>query len=187
MTRKTATKTKLAHANQYLLDPRQLKCWEAYVDPKSLTFGNALQSAILAGYEEGHANKITAEKWWGEKVRRLNLVSKAERNLDQALDFPVMTQAMGMFGPIYEKEEVKVKVKLKNGKTKTKTRKVNGKAVMTFNHGLIGAKLEVSKFVAERLARKEWGNKENPSGNNVLVINISGQSVKRYGADVIAG
>ena len=73
-------------ANQYLLDPRQKLCWDLYIDPKSETFGNAYQSALKSGYEEETASQITRSTWYTEKCRRLNMVQKAERNLDKALD-----------------------------------------------------------------------------------------------------
>jgi hypothetical protein len=73
-------------ANQYQLDPRQKLCWESYIDPKSETFGNAYQSAMKAGYEEGYAAQITTVEWFLEKVRRMNLLSKAEKVLEECLD-----------------------------------------------------------------------------------------------------
>lgn len=73
-------------ANQYTFDPRQKLCWELYIDPKSKTFGNATQSAIKAGYEPDYADQITTVNWFKGKVRKLNLVSKAERNLNEFLD-----------------------------------------------------------------------------------------------------
>lgn len=73
-------------ANQYLFDPRQKLCWELYIDPKSETFGNATQSAVKAGYEWGTANQITTAEWFLGKLRRLNMLHKAERNLDKALE-----------------------------------------------------------------------------------------------------
>lgn len=73
-------------ANQYLFDPRQKLTWDLYIDPKSDTFGNAYQSAMKAGYEEGTAAGITVTNWFLEKARRFNMVNKAERNLDKALD-----------------------------------------------------------------------------------------------------
>lgn len=73
-------------ANQYVLDPRQKLCWELYTNPKSETFGNAYQSAQKAGYEESTASQITTETWFLEKLRRLNLLSKAERVLDETLE-----------------------------------------------------------------------------------------------------
>ena len=74
-------------ANQYLLDPRQLACWNFYIDPKSKTFGNATQSAIKAGYEPDYADQITTVDWFKGKVRRLNMLGKAEKVLEKALDY----------------------------------------------------------------------------------------------------
>ena len=79
-------------ANQYQLDPRQKLCWEAYVNPKSETFGNAYQSALKAEYEEAYARTITDSEWFREKVRRLNLVSKAEKVLDETLDLVAVNE-----------------------------------------------------------------------------------------------
>jgi len=78
-------------ANQYLLDPRQKMCWNAYINPKSETFGNALQSALKAGYTDGSANKITTENWFVGRVRRLNLLEKAEKVLDETLELNTLT------------------------------------------------------------------------------------------------
>lgn len=75
-------------ANQYNLDPRQKLCWESYINPKSETFGNAYQSAMKAGYEEGYAAQITTVDWFLERLRRLNMLGKAEKVLDQTLDTP---------------------------------------------------------------------------------------------------
>jgi hypothetical protein len=74
-------------ANQYLLDPRQKKCWELYINPKSKTFGNAMQSALEAGYEPATANQITTFDWFIGKRRRLNMLEKAEKVLEKALDY----------------------------------------------------------------------------------------------------
>ena len=74
-------------SNQYLLDPRQLACWNFYIDPKSATFGNGTQSAIKAGYEPDYADQITTVDWFKGKVRRLNMLGKAEKVLEKALDY----------------------------------------------------------------------------------------------------
>jgi hypothetical protein len=76
-------------ANQYLLDPRQKLCWDLYVNPKSETFGNATQSAIKAGYEPDYADQITTSEWFKGKLRRMNLLSKAEKVLEEMLDMPI--------------------------------------------------------------------------------------------------
>lgn len=74
-------------ANQYQLDPRQLTCWNFYVDPRSETFGNAKQSAIKAGYEEDYADQITTSDWFKGKLRRMNMLAKGEKVLDETLDY----------------------------------------------------------------------------------------------------
>ena len=76
-------------SNQYLLDPRQKTCWDFYTSPKSETFSNATQSAIKAGYTENTAHQITTEKWFNERVRRMNLMGKAEKVLDSTLDYDI--------------------------------------------------------------------------------------------------
>lgn len=90
---KEKPKTNPYGSNQYILDPRQKQCWDLYVDPKSKTFGNAYRSAIKAGYEDGTARQITTFDWFNEKCRRLNLLNKAERNLDKILDLPLEDKA----------------------------------------------------------------------------------------------
>ncbi len=80
------SKTNPNGANQYFLDPRQKLCWDLYINPKSETFGNGMQSAIKAGYEEAYANQITTTEWFKEKTRRLNMLSKAEKVLDTTLE-----------------------------------------------------------------------------------------------------
>lgn len=82
-------------ANQYQLDPRQKVCWGYYIDPKSETFSNALQSALRAGYEENYAKTITVTEWFVEKVRRMNLLGKAEKVLEECLDMkPVIRKSI---------------------------------------------------------------------------------------------
>lgn len=114
-------------ANQYLLDPRQNLCWSYFVDPKSKTFSNAYASAVKAGYEKITAKQITTEKWFSERVRRLNLLSKAEKVLDETLDLS---------------EEVVIY----EGGEPVGTRK---------DAALLKIKQDTAKFVAERLGKDE--------------------------------
>jgi hypothetical protein len=79
-------------ANQYQLDPRQKKCWELYISPTSKTFGNATQSAISAGYEPDYADQITTVEWFKGKVRRLNMLSKGEKVLDETLSYDAIDE-----------------------------------------------------------------------------------------------
>jgi hypothetical protein len=76
-------------ANQHTNDNREQKCWDNYI--KSVLNGteNAYQSAIDAGYSEDHSRNITMQGWFKErkdKLRRKDMLSKAERNLDKTLD-----------------------------------------------------------------------------------------------------
>jgi phage terminase small subunit len=74
-------------ANQFQLDPRQKLCWDLYINPKSKTFGNATQSAVKAGYEYDYADQITTVEWFKGKLRRLQLLDKAEKVLDKTLTY----------------------------------------------------------------------------------------------------
>lgn len=86
MKKRKDAKTNPYGANQYQLDPRQKLCWDNYINPKSDTFSNAYQSAIKAGYEDSTATLITTENWFIEKLRTLNMLEKAERNLNNFLE-----------------------------------------------------------------------------------------------------
>lgn len=73
-------------ANGTTSDPREEVCWELYVKNN---LENAMQCAIQAGYSEDHSRNITLQGWFKErlsKLRRKEMLSKAERNLDKALD-----------------------------------------------------------------------------------------------------
>lgn len=119
-------------ANQFNLDPRQKLCWELYINPKSETFGNAYQSAMKAGYEEGYAAQITTVNWFLEKVRRVNMLNKAEKVLDEMLEMPTEN--------VIEKgEEILVKK----------------------DTGLVKIKQDTAKFVAERLGKDEGYSQRN--------------------------
>lgn len=70
------------------LNPQQEAFLKEYTNPKSPLFGNALQSALKAGYSQEYSESITAKMpdWLSENVGKKKLVEKAERNLDFALD-----------------------------------------------------------------------------------------------------
>lgn len=78
-------------ANQYKDDPRQALFLKAYLDPKSETFSNAYQSAMVAGYEHEYAKTILSKDldWLAESVRKYDverIVAKAQSNLHDLLD-----------------------------------------------------------------------------------------------------
>lgn len=83
-------------ANGTTSDPREQTCWDNYV--KGIAEGrvNAYQSAIDAGYSESNALNITTREWFIErlgKLKRKDMVSKAERNLDKIMDLPLEEKA----------------------------------------------------------------------------------------------
>jgi hypothetical protein len=170
-------------ANQYMLDPRQNLCWGYFVDPKSETFSNALASARKAGYPDGYARQITTQGWFLEKLRQLNMLSKAERNLDEMLDLPSKTHAMGAFGPLYAKEKVKEGT-FKNGKVKYKTVK---KPIMVHNPSLLKIKQTTSHFVAERVGRSRYGQQTPDPGNVYNVIIFANEQRTRIAKRIVRG
>jgi hypothetical protein len=149
-------KTNPNGANQFQLDPRQKLCWESYINPKSETFGNALQSALKAGYEETYSTQITATEWFIEKVRRLNMLGKAEKILDKTLEEG------------YDEQEILIDG-LPSGKVKREP-------------SLSKIQQDTAKFIAERLGKSEGYNTKtetdmtiNGGPNPVLVKFIDGK------------
>jgi hypothetical protein len=104
-------------SNQFEPDPRQIKCWADYINPKSKTFGNAYQSAINAGYSNNTANQITTIGWFKSKKRRLGLLDKAEKVLEETLDLEAMTTQETQDGELYEKVDVGI-LRVKNDAAK---------------------------------------------------------------------
>lgn len=76
-------------ANGTTSDPREQICWDNYVQSIINGKENAKQAALDAGYEPKTAEKITVRSWFIErkaKLKRKDMLSKAERNLDEVLD-----------------------------------------------------------------------------------------------------
>lgn len=71
-----------------ILDPRQTAFLAHYLNPKSDTFGNAKQSALQAGYSEEYAHNMIGQmpEWLSENISRVNMLGKAEKNLEKFLD-----------------------------------------------------------------------------------------------------
>lgn len=171
-------------ANQWVADPRQTLFLTYYLDPKSPTFSNALQSGLKAGFEESYAMNLMDKMpdWLREKVEKFKgnaLLEKAERNLDEMLELPNKVQAIGAFGPLWKKK--KQKIKGKDGKFETKSVDTS-EPVMVHAVGLLKVKADVTKFVAERIGKSKYGQEMHNDGNRILIINISSQSSQRYGA-----
>lgn len=68
-----------------IMDVKQKTCWDFYVNPKSPTFGNGKGSAIRAGYSESYSHNIGNQPFFKDKLRRLNMLPRAEKVLKKAL------------------------------------------------------------------------------------------------------
>lgn len=71
-----------------ILTPQQERFLAAYINPKSETFSNALQSALSAGYSQEYAENITAlmPDWLSEAIGDTQLLNKAEKVLNKTLE-----------------------------------------------------------------------------------------------------
>jgi len=118
------------------LDPRQTKFLENYLDPKSKTFSNALQSALSAGYSQEYAESITAQmpQWFEANVRRTGMLDKAEKNLFEILKM----------GDIKDKDLLRIKA-------------------------------DISKFVASRLGKKFYSDRQEVTGKDGEPLDIKWQ------------
>lgn len=80
-------------ANGTTSDPREQIMWDIYVSKLNTGIDNAHKSALEAGYSEDHSRNITLQGWFKErkdKLRRKDMLSKAERNLEKVLDFEMI-------------------------------------------------------------------------------------------------
>lgn len=131
-----------------ILNKQQTAFLAAYLNPKSATYSNAMQSALSVGYKQEYAENIThlMPDWLSEGLGKDNtskMLSKAERNLDEFLELdPNLTHTA------------------KDGTQYTK-----------FSSEVLKVKADVSKFVAERIGRSKYGSKELPQSNAPTIIN----------------
>ena len=75
-----------------ILEPRQIEFLKNYLDPKSDTFSNALQSALKAGYSQEYSESITHQMpdWLSENLGKEKMLKKAEQRLDEAISLPIL-------------------------------------------------------------------------------------------------
>lgn len=142
-----------------LADPKKALFVALYTDPTSPTFSNATQSGLKAGYSIEYSKRILTHLTpdLKEKLRGIvhnTLLAKAETNLNEMLELPSKTPAIGAFGPIFEKDQEGKKV-----------------PVMSHNPGLIKIKADVTKFVAERLGKKFYSEAKDDDPNRGSITN----------------
>lgn len=65
------------HPNQWTSNPKQELFVQHYIDPKSNSFGNTYRSALLAGYSDSYARKLSSKsignQWISEYVNKVAL------------------------------------------------------------------------------------------------------------------
>lgn len=77
-----------------ILTPQQELFLERYTNPKSPTFGNALQSALEAKYSQDYADNIMAllPDWLSENIGDMKRLRKAEKNLDEVQNIEIYNE-----------------------------------------------------------------------------------------------
>lgn len=147
----------LAKAKKEIIDPRQIAFITGYQDPKSPTFGNAYASAVAAKYSESYAKSITVlmPDSLSEIIGNDRRVKMAEKHLDEVLGLSHITQAMGAFGPLFDK--------------KTK------KPIMVANTGIIKEKTKVAEIVLPALKKDLYGKQSTKIGFNFNITPSSGK------------
>jgi hypothetical protein len=183
---KTPRKKKVG--NQYTIDPRQSLFLANYLNPLSPTFSNLTRSGLAAGYTKKYSENLTAfaPDWLGVKLEELHsdqMLRKAERNLDEILDLPSMTQVVTPFGPLFEQIPTGKK-KIVRGKEVEIMKK--GPPVMAYASTLLKIKTDTSQFIAERLGKRKYGSRGDTNVN--LQVNVfSPDQVTRVAARVLNG
>jgi hypothetical protein len=131
-----------------ILGPRQTKFLTYYVDPKSETYANALQSALKAGFAQEYAESLTYQlpDWLSDSLGTNKMLVKAERNLDEFLDLETTETRFTKNGDEYEKT----------------------------NTEILKVKADVTKFVASTVGKAKYNPKEAeqvPQHQTVVIIN----------------
>lgn len=92
-----------------LLTPQQELFLAEYTNPRSENFGNAVQSALKAGYSENYANNITGlmPDWLFENIGDMKRLRKAEKNLSEVQDMSIVDDE-GNYNPQLVEKRTKV-------------------------------------------------------------------------------
>jgi hypothetical protein len=86
----------VSSANQYTSDPREQVMWDIYITKLTTGIDNAYQSALEAGYAEDTAKNVTLTGWYKdrkERLKRHDMLSKAEKKLEKILDYEPVDEA----------------------------------------------------------------------------------------------
>lgn len=129
----------------------------------------------------------TLPEWLRESVGTSPLLAKAERNLEEHLDLPLKTQAMGAFGPIFEKVTEKIQDgTYKNGKPKFK-KVVKKVPVLVHNPALIKVREQASEFVAETVGKRKFSRRNDGGGATYNVFVFANEQRARIAKRIVGG
>lgn len=125
--------TTVTYPYERIQSPMQISFWSNYINKDLETFGNAYQSAIVAGYTDESARNVTRKEWYknGESFYH-ELLSKAEEILLEDLTMDIW-------------EEVRYRGK------KTGEKRINP--------NLARIRSETSKFVLLTLGKKKYNKR----------------------------
>lgn len=151
-------------ANGYDMDPRFLLFMQYYLDPESPTFAQVQKSGVRAGYSKYYAAVIrSTSKRFKEVMDNALMIRKAENNLSDILSM-----------------KTDVVLRDRNGKI---LKDPNDRPIRLTDAELLRVKVDVSKFVAERLYRRKYGKDEKETTYNT--INVFDQEQSRRIAERI--
>jgi hypothetical protein len=124
-----------ANGKTDFLTPKQELFLSCYTNPNSETFGNALQSALKAGFGQEYAESITYKmpEWLADNVGSMKLLAKAEKVLNKTLDDD------------YDESEILIDG-IPSGKTKKEA-------------SLSKIKQDSAKFIASTVGKKKYSTK----------------------------
>lgn len=129
--------------------PQQQEFLNNYCNPKSDTFGNALQSALKAGYAQNYAESITSfnPEWLQKglgKYGNEKMLNKAEKVLEETLDIEVQNHV-----------------------------KVGDEVVIKTDPALLKIKQDTAKFIAERLGKDKYSLRNELTGKDGKDLKIT--------------
>lgn len=165
--------------SEVLRDPRKALFLRLYFDREGPTWGNARQSAMIAGFSQEYADVITYQKprWFTAFLDQQNFVELAESHLREVLTLPNVSQAMGAFGPITRKIPTgKYEYKKVKGKRK-KVEIMLEEPVIVPNSSIIKVKNEAAKIVLPAHDPTRYRSKDGQK--NTFIFNVK-QARERY-------
>lgn len=146
-------------ANQYKPDPRQALFLTYYLDPKSETFSNCLQSGLKAGFSQEYSENLLSlmPEWLSDVIEDNKLIKKAEKVLDKTLNFEVVDENGKIDNALLRTQtDVAKFIQERLNKSKYSTRQeVTGKDGDSLKVNITSDILEIANETARKLKEKK--------------------------------